>query len=122
VELAKEVGFAKMHIFSFSPRKGTPAATMQDTVDKTVTKERAQILHDLNSCLESKFREQFLGETATILTENSNQQPCGRCERYFMVYLEETNKVPDKNEIIKVKLLKNATNGLIGKVDTKKNK
>jgi tRNA A37 methylthiotransferase MiaB len=95
---------------------------MQNTVDNRVMKQRAQILNDLNKCLESQFREQFLGETATILTENSNQQPCGRCERYFMVYLEETNKVPDKNEIIKVKLLKNATNGLIGKVDTQKNK
>ena len=122
VELAKDVGFAKMHIFSFSPRKGTPAATMQDTVDKTVMKERAHILRDLNNCLESNFREKFLGETATILTENNNQQSCGRCERYFMVYLDQTDKGPDKNELIKVKLLKNAKNGLIGKIYNQKNK
>ena len=121
VELAKDVGFAKMHIFSFSPRKGTPAETMQDTVDKRVIKQRVQILRDLNSRLESEFREQFLGETATILTENSNQQPCGRCERYFMVYLDETDKRPDKNELIQVKLLKNSKNGLIGKFDTQNN-
>ncbi len=130
VNLAKHVGFAKMHIFSFSPRKGTPAANMQDTVDTKVIKQRAQILRVLNSRLESKFREQFLGETATILTENSNQpveslkverQPGGRCERYFMVYLENSDKGPDKNELIKVKLLKNAENGLLGKFDSQKN-
>jgi threonylcarbamoyladenosine tRNA methylthiotransferase MtaB len=120
INLAKDVGFAKMHIFSFSPRKGTPAATMQDTVNNKVIKQRVQILRDLNNQLESKFREQFLGETATILTENSNQQPCGRCERYFMVYLEETDKGPEQNELIKVRLVKNAENGLIGKIDAEK--
>jgi threonylcarbamoyladenosine tRNA methylthiotransferase MtaB len=121
VELSRDVGFAKMHIFSFSPRKGTPAAIMQDTVDNRVTKQRVQVLCDLNNQLASKFREQFLGETATILTENSNQQSCGRCERYFMVYLKEAVNGPDINELIKVKLLKNDKNGMIGKVDIQKN-
>ncbi|MHC4426187.1 MAG: tRNA (N(6)-L-threonylcarbamoyladenosine(37)-C(2))-methylthiotransferase MtaB, partial [Planctomycetota bacterium] len=40
VDLAKNVGFAKMHVFSFSPRKGTAAANMQDTVDNRVIKRR----------------------------------------------------------------------------------
>jgi len=121
INIAKDAGFAKMHIFSFSPRKGTPAATMQDIVDNRVIKQRVKVLHDLNNRLESKFRYQFLGETATILTENSNQRPCGRCERYFMVYLEETDKEPEQNELIKVRLVKNAENGLIGKLDAQKN-
>ena len=118
VNLAKDVGFAKMHIFSFSPRKGTPAASMQDTIDTKVIKQRVRILHDLNTVLACKFRSQFLGETATVLTENSNHKPCGRSERYFMVYLDKTDKGPEKNQLIKVKLLKNTENGLIGKIDT----
>ncbi|MHC4110729.1 MAG: tRNA (N(6)-L-threonylcarbamoyladenosine(37)-C(2))-methylthiotransferase MtaB [Planctomycetota bacterium] len=117
VDLAKDVGFAKMHIFSFSPRKGTPAANMQDIVDNRVKKQRVQALCDLNNQLASEFREQFLGETATILTENSNQQPFGRSERYFKVYLELKGKVPGINELVRVKLLKNAENGLFGKID-----
>jgi threonylcarbamoyladenosine tRNA methylthiotransferase MtaB len=121
VNLARDVGFAKMHIFSFSPRKGTPAVNMQDTVDNRVIKKRVQILCDLNNQLESKFREQFLGETATILTENSNQQICGRSERYFMVYLEKEAGKPEINQLVRVKLIRNAENGLIGKLDTQKN-
>jgi tRNA A37 methylthiotransferase MiaB len=78
-------------------------------------------LRDLGVDLACKFRHQFLGGFATVLTENSNQQPCGRSERYFMVYIENSDKGPDKNEIIKVKLLKNAENGLIGKLDSQKN-
>ncbi|MCX5637857.1 MAG: tRNA (N(6)-L-threonylcarbamoyladenosine(37)-C(2))-methylthiotransferase MtaB, partial [Planctomycetota bacterium] len=64
VDLAKEVGFAKMHIFSFSPRKGTAAAVMQDAVDNRVIKERAHILRDLEVELGKAFRRQFVGETA----------------------------------------------------------
>ncbi|MHC4693291.1 MAG: tRNA (N(6)-L-threonylcarbamoyladenosine(37)-C(2))-methylthiotransferase MtaB [Planctomycetota bacterium] len=121
INLARDVGFAKMHIFSFSPRKGTPAATMQDTVDNRVMKKRVQVLCDLNKELESKFREQFLGETATILTENSNQQLCGRSERYFMVYLEKETGKLEINQLVKVKLIRNAENGLIGKLDPQNN-
>jgi len=119
VNLAKYVGFAKMHIFSFSPRKGTPAASMQGAVDNRVIKQRVRILRDLNSELASKFRQQFLGETAAVLTENSNQQPSGRSERYFMVYLEKTGKKLTNNELVTVKLLHNAENGLIGTPDGK---
>ena len=117
VHLSEEVRFAKMHIFSFSPRKGTSAATMQNTVDNRVIKKRVQILRDLNSRLESKFREQFLGETAIILTENRNKQISGRCERYFMVHLEETDNRLKNNQLIKVRLVKNFEDGLIGKID-----
>ena len=117
----KDTGFAKMHIFSFSPRKGTPAANMQDTVDNRVITQRVRILRDLGIDLACKFRRQFLGEFTTVLTENSNQQTCGRSERYFMVYLEKTGKKPGNNELVRVKLLKNAENGLIGKLDTQKN-
>ena len=120
INLAGVVGFAKMHIFSFSPRKGTLAATMQDTVDNRVIKKRVQVLCDLNNELASKFREQFIGETASILTENSDQQSCGRSERYFMVYLEKEAKKTGKNQLIRVKLIRNAENGLIGKLDTTK--
>ena len=90
---------------------------MQDTVDNRVIKKRVQVLCDLNNHFESKFREQFLGETVTILTENSNQQTCGRSERYFMVYLEKEARKPEKNQLVKVKLIQNTENGLIGKLD-----
>ncbi|NIP22370.1 MAG: tRNA (N(6)-L-threonylcarbamoyladenosine(37)-C(2))-methylthiotransferase MtaB [Phycisphaerae bacterium] len=120
INVARDVGFAKMHIFSFSPRKGTPAATMQDTVDNRVIKKRIQVLCDLNNQLESKFREQFIGETATILTENSDQHPCGRSERYFMVYLEKGTTKLEKNQLIRVKLIRNAENSLVGKLNTPK--
>ncbi len=118
VNLAKDAGFAKMHIFSFSPRKGTAAADMQDTVDNRVIKRRSQILHNLNIKLGLKYRQQFVGETTEILVENNNGQLCGRSERYFMVYLEKAGKKLGKNELVRVKLIKNSENGAIGQLLT----
>ncbi len=127
INLAKEVGFAKIHIFSFSPRKGTAAADMQDAVNNRVIKKRSQILRDLDIELGRAYRQQFVGETAEILIENSDGQAFGRSERYFMVYLEKaarqgegpclsTAKKVERNELVRAKLLENSKNGLIGEV------
>ncbi len=114
IDLAENVGFAKMHIFSFSSRKGTAAANMQDTVDNRVIKDRSKMLHNLNIELGRKYRQQFLGETAEILLENDDGQLRGRSERYFMVYLEKTEKKLKKNDLIRVKLVKYGKHGMLG--------
>lgn len=114
VELAREVGFAKMHVFAFSARKGTAAAKLKDTVDNRVIKQRSQILRDLDIELGRKFREQFVGETAQILLENKGEKPYGRSERYFKVYLEKTTECIETNELVTVKLIKNRGDGMLG--------
>ena len=114
LELARKAGFAKMHVFRFSPRKGTAAAAMQGAVDKRVIKERSRILRNLDTEMGRKFREQFVGKMATVLLESSNGQPSGRSERYFMVYLEKTGAKFKKNELVGVKLTKNNENGAVG--------
>ena len=111
VELAKEAGFAKMHIFSFSKRAGTAAASLQGTVNNEVMKKRSRILLDLDAELGYEFREQFMGEEATILMENGGK---GRSERYFMVHLYSELVEPKKGELVKVRLIKNSKNGVIG--------
>ncbi len=104
--LAKDVGFAKMHIFSFSPRKGTAAANMQGRVNTKTIKERSKILRRLNIELSQKFQRQFIGQTAEILLENDDGQIYGRSERYFMVYLEKIQKKLKKNDLIRAKLVR----------------
>jgi threonylcarbamoyladenosine tRNA methylthiotransferase MtaB len=137
VELAKETGFAKMHVFNFSKRAGTAAASLQGIVNNEVMKRRSKILLDLDVELGCKFREQFLGEEATILVENGGK---GRSERYFMVHLENSGKKPvyselacpepacgelvepvegvepKKGELVRVRLVKNSKNGVIGRI------
>jgi threonylcarbamoyladenosine tRNA methylthiotransferase MtaB len=116
VNMAKIIGFAKMHVFSFSPRRGTAAADMQDTIDKKVIKERSQILRDLGIELGLKYRRQFFGETANILIENDNGQLSGRSERYFTVYLDKKVNNQKINSIAKANLVKISKDGVHGKL------
>jgi len=116
VNIAKIINFAKMHVFPFSPRSSTAAANMQDSIDKTVIKERSQILRDLGIELGLKYRRQFLGETAKILIEKDNGQCSGRSERYFTVYLNKSDKKQKRNSIVKVNLIKISKDGIFGEL------
>jgi threonylcarbamoyladenosine tRNA methylthiotransferase MtaB len=116
VALAREVGFAKIHVFGFSPRKGTAAAAMEGAVDNRVIRERSRILRRLDIELGRRFRQQFVGETAEILVENDKEHPCGRSERYFMAYLKKSGPEPKRNDLVRVKLTKSTDKGTIGKV------
>jgi len=113
VQLARRALFAKMHIFRFSPRRGTAAAAMQEPVDNKVIKERSKLLRDLDVELGAMFRRQFIGETATILLENTNGRPSGRSERYFMVALDREATNYRKNDLVTVRLLEN-NNPMLG--------
>jgi threonylcarbamoyladenosine tRNA methylthiotransferase MtaB len=116
VGMAKDAGFAKMHVFSFSPRKGTAAANMQGRVNIKTIKERSKILHRLNIELSQKFQRQFIGQTAEILLENDDGQIYGRSERYFMVYLEKAQKKLKKNDLIRANLSRCGEHGMYGNV------
>jgi threonylcarbamoyladenosine tRNA methylthiotransferase MtaB len=116
VELAKKIGFAKMHVFSFSARKTTAAAKMQGTVKNEVIKKRSQILHKLNDELAYKFRQQFVGEKAKILVENTGKNVGGRSERYFLVYIDSDEKRISKNDLVEVRLVENRENGMAGRI------
>jgi threonylcarbamoyladenosine tRNA methylthiotransferase MtaB len=112
VSLAEYIGFAKMHVFKFSPRKGTAAAKMPDRVDNQVLKRRSEILRELDIELGRRFREQFIGESANILIESYNGIQSGRCERYFTVNIIQKDISDLKfqirnNDLVKVRLVKN---------------
>jgi len=116
VNLAGEIGFAKMHVFAFSPRMGTTAANMKPQIGKATIKKRSNILRKLDAELQSQFRQQFIGETADVLVENATGRVCGRSERYFMVCLKGEHNNLKRNNLVTVKLVDNAPDSLIGEL------
>jgi threonylcarbamoyladenosine tRNA methylthiotransferase MtaB len=114
VELARQVGFARMHVFAFSPRKGTAADEMAGAIDNALIKERSQILHELGIELGLEYRSQFLDQTARILLESNNGQISGRAERYFTVGVSDPPANLDNNQIVQVKLLENHEDRMVG--------
>lgn len=75
--VAREVGFAKLHIFSFSPRRGTPAADFPDQVAADVTNARRQELGEIDSQLRSAYLSQLLGRRLQVLVEGVDPRRVG---------------------------------------------
>jgi threonylcarbamoyladenosine tRNA methylthiotransferase MtaB len=84
--IAEKIGFSKIHVFGFSPRKNTPAAKMPGRVSPAAIHARSTQLQTLDRQLQRQFHRQFVGETVSVLVENL-RPPKGLCERYFMVDL-----------------------------------
>jgi threonylcarbamoyladenosine tRNA methylthiotransferase MtaB len=68
-ELAEEVGFSKIHVFSYSRRRGTPAADMPDQVSEPVKQERRRRLLDLEQSLRARYAERLRGRKLEVLVE-----------------------------------------------------
>jgi threonylcarbamoyladenosine tRNA methylthiotransferase MtaB len=88
LQMIHEAAFAKSHVFTFSPRQGTAAARMAPPVPPKVAKERSRILQETDARLQQQFRDRFRGETASVIVE-ALDPPRGRCERYFVVELQD---------------------------------
>ncbi len=86
IQLAQQSGFAKIHVFSFSPRQNTPAADFEPKVPAPVIRDRSSRLQALDRQLQAEFRRQFIGQPVEVIVE-STRPPKGRCQRYFMVDL-----------------------------------
>jgi len=88
MEVARQVGFAKVHVFGFSLRAGTAAARMDGQVRPAVIRERSERLRGLDADLQAAFRRQFVGEQVSAVLEGGDR-PGGRTERYFAVTVDD---------------------------------
>ncbi len=71
VELVENVGFSRIHVFSFSKRAGTPAAGMEGQVPGPEKKRRNRVLRDIGNKQQAKFNSLFLDREMDVLVESS---------------------------------------------------
>ncbi|PJF38187.1 MAG: hypothetical protein CUN55_18285, partial [Phototrophicales bacterium] len=64
-----EMNFAKLHVFRYSVREGTPAARMKGQLPKRVKKARSQRLLQHSSQQEERFARRFIGQKLHVLWE-----------------------------------------------------
>ncbi len=66
----RECGFARMHIFPYSPRPGTPAADMPQ-IEKAVKEERAARAKELADTMRAEYLSDCVGREYDVLFEQS---------------------------------------------------
>jgi threonylcarbamoyladenosine tRNA methylthiotransferase MtaB len=117
LRFAEQMAFAKIHVFPFSPREGTLAATMPDQVADVVKKERGERLRLLSDELSRRWRSRFVGEVRSVLWEDQLSEEgatlpkwSGLTDNYLRVYAPAGRDL--HNRITPVRLL-----GLAGQGD-----
>ena len=106
-EFLKKIKFYKMHVFKYSPRRGTKAAVMDKQIDGNVKEERSQKLIDLSNKNEKEYNETYLGKEVEVLFEEKKENIYkGHTKNYILVHLPEKDIPKNKLESIENKMLK----------------
>ena len=103
-EFLKDIELTHMHIFKYSPRKGTPAATMENQVDPSTKHERSEKLLQLNEENFKKFGQKMLDKEFNVLFEQKvgDNKFEGLTENYVKVIVESDKDLSE--QILKVKI------------------
>ena len=102
MDFVRRMGFARMHVFPYSARRGTPAARRTDQVPPMVRKERAARMQALAEELAEGYHRSMLGSVAEVLFETQEDGVTdGLTETYVRVY---TDAPVTRGEIAPVQL------------------
>ena len=108
-EFLEQIKFYKMHVFKYSPRKGTPAATMENQVDPSTKHDRSEKLLQLNEENFNKFGQKMLDKEFNVLFEQKvgDNKYEGLTENYVKVIVESDNDISEQILKVKIKDVKN---------------
>ena len=114
----KEIGFYKMHIFKYSPRKGTVAEKLPNQVDGNIKEERSRKLIELSNNMQNQTNNQYIGKTVKVLFEEyENGYYKGHTTNYMVVKVQTKEQEGFIDNIKDVEITENdtQTEELIGK-------
>ena len=93
-KFAEDIAFYEMHVFKYSPRKGTVAAGMPDQLTDRQKSARSDVLIELTERDSKAYRESFIGEELKVLWEDEEEHKgakymIGHTDRYVRVAAKE---------------------------------
>jgi threonylcarbamoyladenosine tRNA methylthiotransferase MtaB len=116
----QEMGFARVHVFPYSVRPGTPAAKMPGQVPSPIKAERALAMRQAAAASAQAFRERYIGEMMDVLWESSRPGDSGPIwsgltDNYLRVRAVSSRDLA--NQLLPTKLVALTEKGLQGQID-----
>jgi len=122
----ENVGFSDLHVFKYSPRKGTVAAGMKPQIDGNVKSRRSRKLVVLGERLKRTFLTRQVGQHHTIIPEEEQSIDkkiyiTGYTRNYIKVYLDKDLEVNalikgQEGQPIKIEIIGLFEDGVYGQV------
>lgn len=90
INFLREQEFSRVHIFPFSPREGTPAATMPGQISRRVKEERKERAMEVAFKVAAGYRQKLDGKVVEVLTEKESAPGTweGFCGEYLRVKIK----------------------------------
>ena len=116
-QFLEEIKFYKMHVFKYSPKKGTVAEKMPDQIDGNIKEERSQKLIKLSNKNETEYNKQYIGKVINVLFEEKDEQGYfkGHTANYLIVKVKNEDNL--ENEILPVMIEKQENMELFGIIE-----
>lgn len=100
----EQIKFYKMHVFKYSPRKGTKAAIMPQQINGKIKEERSKKLIELSNKYQKEYNEKYLSQNVDILFEECKDGIYkGHTGNYILAHCKTNNNL--ENKIIKAKCI-----------------
>ena len=108
----QKIGFGHIHIFTYSSREGTKAATLPNQVTNEIKKQRSQQLHDLVHSMKQQFCQSNIGNEFPVLWEgysealpNGKHRVFGYTPNYLRVACVLNDSVSVENQTLNTRLM-----------------
>ena len=106
-QFLKEVKLYKMHVFQYSPRKGTRAAVMQNQVDGNIKEARSKRLIELSNENQKMYNQQLVGKEVEVLFEDKEVEDGikyfrGHTQNYVLVKYKTDENLENTLKNVKV--------------------
>ena len=108
LEYIRDIGFFELHVFPYSKREGTKAASMEETLSNKDKTRRVNLLLSMQEPIRRKFLEEKIGKEVEVLIESefeheNKRYVLGHSKEYIKVALPYIEKA--RNMIIPAKLI-----------------
>lgn len=116
VAFLERIALTKTHIFKYSPRQGTPAASMVNQVHGTIKEERSRDLQNLSNKNEEAFHQGMVGQEHQVLVEQwDGLKAKGFTENFVEVEIKTSEDFT--GEIINCRIMEAKTHSVIGNIE-----
>lgn len=113
-EFLKKIRFYKMHVFKYSLRTGTQAASMENQISNEKKEERSKILLKLSEQNQKFYHEQYIGKKVEVLIEEKEENYYkGHTDNYLLVQIKVGDDSNLENQMLRVTPNQSTENGLL---------